>query len=56
VRQQRNVAAHQEFSAQTMSAQKLTGTPTVKLDGKELDTNVAFVPSSLRDAVESAGK
>ncbi|MEU6412404.1 thioredoxin domain-containing protein [Microbispora sp. NPDC046933] len=56
VRQQRNVAAHQQFSQQTMSAQKLTGTPTVKLNGKELDTNVAFVPSSLRDAVESAGK
>ncbi|MEU6425204.1 thioredoxin domain-containing protein [Microbispora sp. NPDC046973] len=56
VRQQRNVAAHQQFSQQTMSAQKLTGTPTIKLDGKDLDTNVAFVPSSLRDAVESAGK
>ncbi|MFI7035788.1 DsbA family protein [Microbispora rosea] len=56
VRQQRNVAAHQQFSSQTMTAQKLQGTPTIKVDGKELDSNVAFVPSSLRDAVESAGK
>ncbi|GGO02317.1 membrane protein [Microbispora rosea subsp. aerata] len=56
VREQRNVAAHQEFSSKTMSTQKLGGTPTLKLNGKELDTNVAFVPSSLREAVESAGK
>ncbi|WP_310741749.1 thioredoxin domain-containing protein [Microbispora sp. H13382] len=56
VREQRNVAAHQQFSEKTMSTQKLTGTPTVKLNGKDLDTNVAFVPNSLRDAVESAGK
>ncbi|MBX6382790.1 MAG: thioredoxin domain-containing protein [Microbispora sp.] len=56
VRQERNVAAHQQFSAQTMSAQKLQGTPTIKLDGKELGNNDAFVPSALRDAVESAAR
>ena len=56
VREQRNAAAHQQLSDKTMSEQKLTGTPTVKLDGKDLETNVAFVPSSLRAAVEAAGK
>ncbi|WP_432932574.1 DsbA family protein [Microbispora sp. CA-135349] len=56
VREQRNVAAHKQFSQQTMAAQKLAGTPTVKLDGKELELTTLFSPSSLRDAVQKAGK
>lgn len=56
VREQRNASAHETFSKQTMTAQKLTGTPTVKINGEELDSNTAFAPSALRDAVVSAAK
>ncbi|MEW9531449.1 DsbA family protein [Microbispora sp. NPDC049125] len=56
VRDQRNSAAHQQNSAQLISSLKLEGTPTVMLDGKPMDTNTAFAPSALRDAVLSAAK
>jgi protein-disulfide isomerase len=56
VRDQKNAAAHQQFSGQAMTSANLSGTPTVMLDGQPLDTNTAFVPSALRDAVVKAAK
>ncbi|GAA1275926.1 membrane protein [Planotetraspora silvatica] len=55
VRDQKNVAAHQQYSAQVIATQKLPGTPTVMLDGQSLGTT-AFVPSALREAVLDAAK
>ncbi|MBO4274808.1 DsbA family protein [Microbispora triticiradicis] len=56
VRKQGNVEAHQAYTQQVMTTQKLSGTPTVKINGKEIDSKVAFVPSDLRDAVVNAAK
>ncbi|ETK36503.1 DsbA family protein [Microbispora sp. ATCC PTA-5024] len=54
VRQQRNVSAHDQYTSTIMSSLKLSGTPTVMLNGQSLDTGTAFVPSALRDAVVKA--
>ncbi|WP_062432199.1 thioredoxin domain-containing protein [Herbidospora daliensis] len=43
-------------SDKVLRAEKITGTPTLKLNGKEMDSNVAFVPNKLRQAVLAAGK
>ncbi|MBP2702282.1 thioredoxin domain-containing protein [Microbispora sp. RL4-1S] len=56
VRGQSKVAAQEQFTSKIMATGKITGTPTVMLDGKPLDTSVVFVPSDLRDAVIKAGK
>lgn len=56
VRSQEKAAEHQEYSNKILSTGKITGTPTVMIDGKPLDGNTAFVPSALRDAVADAAK
>ncbi|GIH68289.1 DsbA family protein [Sphaerimonospora thailandensis] len=56
VREQRNVAAHQEFSNKILGEKKIQGTPTVMVNGKPLDSNTSFVPSALRDAIVNAAK
>ena len=56
VREQKHVAAHQEYTEKTMAARGLSGTPTIMVDGKPLDTNTVFVPSALRDAIVNAAK
>ena len=44
------------YSTKILETQKLTGTPTLKLDGKELSQDVAFKPASLRQAILDAAK
>jgi protein-disulfide isomerase len=55
VRDQKNVAAQQQYSTQAIATHKLPGTPTVMLDGQNLGTT-ALVPSALREAVLDAAK
>ncbi|QYC40751.1 Serine/threonine-protein kinase PknE [Nonomuraea coxensis DSM 45129] len=52
----KNVQAQQSYSQKIMDEQKLTHTPTLKLNGKEVDNAVVFSPSELRDAVTKAAK
>ncbi|MEV6861680.1 thioredoxin domain-containing protein [Streptosporangium subroseum] len=47
---------HIAYSTKILDTQKLTGTPTLKLDGKELSQDVAFKPASLRQAILDAAK
>ncbi|MER6177830.1 thioredoxin domain-containing protein [Streptosporangium sp. NPDC001681] len=56
VTSQEKAPAHIAYSTKVMESQKLTGTPTLKLNGVELDTNVAFKPAELRQAVLDAAK
>lgn len=56
VTSQRNRAAQEQYSTKIISERKLQGTPTLTLDGQVLDSNTAFVPSALRDAVVNAAK
>ncbi|WP_214104405.1 DsbA family protein [Acrocarpospora catenulata] len=53
---QRKAKAQEQFSTTTMRQQKLTGTPTVKLNGKELGNETIFVPAKLRQAVQAAAQ
>ncbi|WP_061300251.1 thioredoxin domain-containing protein [Herbidospora cretacea] len=43
-------------SDKIIRTEKIDGTPTIKLNGKDLDTNIAFVPGKLRQAVLAAAK
>ncbi|MEW9548580.1 DsbA family protein [Nonomuraea sp. NPDC050783] len=52
----KNVQAHQSYSQKILDGQKLTHTPTLKLNGAEVDNAVVFSPSELRDAVTKAAK
>ncbi|MEU4834948.1 thioredoxin domain-containing protein [Streptosporangium sp. NPDC023615] len=56
VTSQEKAAAHAEYSTKIMNGQKLTGTPTLKLDGTEVDIDVAFKPADLRQTVLDAAK
>ncbi|MEV0625721.1 DsbA family protein [Nonomuraea wenchangensis] len=52
----KHVQAQQSYSEKIMDEQKLTHTPTLKLNGTEVDNAVVFSPSELRDAVTKAAK
>ncbi|MGW0802876.1 DsbA family protein [Nonomuraea sp. NPDC002799] len=52
----KNVDAHLAYSKKISDEQKLTHTPTVKLNGTEMDNAVIFSPKDLRDAVTKAAK
>ncbi|MCK2220911.1 DsbA family protein [Actinomadura sp. ATCC 31491] len=52
----KHVQAQQAYSQKIMDAQKLNHTPTLKLNGTEVDNSVVFSPSELRDAVTKAAK
>jgi protein-disulfide isomerase len=56
VTSQEKAPAHIAYSDKVMKTQKLTGTPTLKLNGAEVDTGVAFKPAELRQAVLDAAK
>ncbi|MEU4403196.1 thioredoxin domain-containing protein [Streptosporangium sp. NPDC023963] len=56
VTSQEKASAHLAYSAEVLKSQKLTGTPTLKLNGTEVDTAVAFKPAELRQAVLDAAK
>ncbi|GAA2384882.1 DsbA family protein [Nonomuraea africana] len=56
VTSQKFAQAHAAYSEKTMTAINLTGTPTVKLNGKDMDQNVVFTPSELRKTVLDAAK
>ncbi|WP_067176998.1 DsbA family protein [Microtetraspora niveoalba] len=56
VKDQKQRAAHEQTSAKTMADQKLEGTPTLKLNGRQIDNNTIFVPSALRQEIVNAGK
>jgi protein-disulfide isomerase len=56
VTSQEKAPAHIAYSTKILETQKLKGTPTLKLNGTELDEDVAFKPASLRQAVLDAAK
>jgi protein-disulfide isomerase len=56
VTSQKNAQAQLDYSAKVNKEQKLKGTPTVKLNGTELDNTIVFAPKDLRDAVTKAAK
>ncbi|MFI6510719.1 thioredoxin domain-containing protein [Streptosporangium sp. NPDC050855] len=56
VTSQEKAAAHAAYSTKVMEGQKLSGTPTLKLNGSEVDIEVAFKPAELRQAVLDAAK
>ncbi|MFC5816511.1 thioredoxin domain-containing protein [Nonomuraea sp. NPDC050478] len=48
--------AQLDYSKKIGDEQKIQGTPTVKLNGTELDSSVAFSPQELRETVTEAAK
>ncbi|WP_188194969.1 DsbA family protein [Nonomuraea sp. SYSU D8015] len=56
VTSQKNAQAQLDYSKKISDAQKLTHTPTVKLNGTEIDNAVLFSPSQLRDEITEAAK
>ncbi|TMR89514.1 DsbA family protein [Nonomuraea basaltis] len=52
----KNSEAQLSYSDKVRDEQKLTHTPTVKLDGTEIDNQVIFSPQRLRDEVTEAAK
>lgn len=56
VTSQEKASEHIAYSTKVLDTQKLEGTPTLKLNGTEVDTNVAFKPAELRQAVLDAAK
>ncbi|SDG80398.1 Protein-disulfide isomerase [Sinosporangium album] len=52
VTSQKHLQAHLDYGAKV----KIGATPTLKLDGKEVDNPVAFDPAALRELVTNAGK
>ncbi|MGR6921468.1 DsbA family protein [[Actinomadura] parvosata] len=52
----KNAEAHLAYSKKISSEQKLDHTPTVKLNGTEIDNQVLFSPSQLRDEITGAAK
>jgi protein-disulfide isomerase len=55
VTSQKHAAAQESQSAKVLREANVTGTPLVKLNGKALPNEVAFVPGKLREAVLAAG-
>ncbi|MGN9839393.1 thioredoxin domain-containing protein [Nonomuraea sp. H19] len=53
---EKNAQAQLAYSKKIGDEQKLTQTPTVKLNGTEIDNQVIFSPQELRDAVTEAAK
>ncbi|GAA4226427.1 protein-disulfide isomerase [Streptosporangium album] len=56
VTKQEKAAQHIEYSTKVLESAKLKGTPTLKLNGTEVDNDVAFKPGDLRKAVLDAAK
>ncbi|GIH94986.1 DsbA family protein [Planobispora siamensis] len=56
VRNQQHANAHLTQSDQTLKAAQLQGTPTLKLNGTDVEQETAFNPSALRQAVLDAAK
>ncbi|SEG83412.1 Protein-disulfide isomerase [Nonomuraea solani] len=56
VTSEKHASAHLAYSKKVGDEQKLTHTPTVKLNGTEIDNQVLFSPSQLRDAITEAAK
>ncbi|MFE3447856.1 DsbA family protein [Nonomuraea sp. NPDC059194] len=56
VTSQKHAQAYVAASDKTIAANNLKGTPTVKLNGKDMEQNTVFVPSELRQAVLDAAK
>ncbi|MEU0568073.1 thioredoxin domain-containing protein [Nonomuraea sp. NPDC005983] len=56
VTSQKHAQAQADYSVKVNTEQKLKGTPTVKLNGTELENTVIFAPQELRDAVTKAPK
>jgi protein-disulfide isomerase len=53
---QKNAQAQLDYSAKINKEQKIQGTPTVKLNGTEMENDVVFAPKDLRQAVAGAAK
>lgn len=51
---QKHAATVTAFSDKTIQAQKIEGTPTVKLNGTAIDNQVLFSPEELRKTVDAA--
>ncbi|NUW31156.1 thioredoxin domain-containing protein [Nonomuraea sp. SMC257] len=56
VTSQKHAQAQLSYADKVIKAQKIEGTPTVKLNGVDLEGNVAFTPQQLRDQVTKAAK
>ncbi|MFG1701928.1 DsbA family protein [Nonomuraea sp. M3C6] len=52
----KNSAAQLSYSKKIVDEQKITHTPTVKLNGTEIDNQALFSPRELRDAITEAAK
>ncbi|MER5999323.1 thioredoxin domain-containing protein [Nonomuraea angiospora] len=53
---QKHADAQLSYSKKIIDAQKIDHTPTVKLNGKEIDNPVLFSPQDLREAITKAAK
>ncbi|WP_433442076.1 DsbA family protein [Nonomuraea sp. CA-141351] len=53
---EKNADAQLSFSKKIIEAQKLNHTPTVKLNGTEIDNSALFNPQQLRQAITGAAK
>ncbi|GAA3154257.1 thioredoxin domain-containing protein [Planomonospora alba] len=56
VTSQAKAAEHLAASDKTLEAAGIQGTPTLKINGTEVDNNVAFTPAELRQAILDAAK
>ncbi|SEL27698.1 DsbA family protein [Nonomuraea pusilla] len=56
VKSEKHAQAQLSYSQKIGNEQKLEHTPTVKLNGKEIENNTIFLPQQLRDAVTKAAK
>ncbi|MEV0228870.1 thioredoxin domain-containing protein [Nonomuraea sp. NPDC050786] len=56
VTSEKNAEAQLSFSKKIVDAQKITHTPTVKLNGSEIDNSALFSPQELRQAITEAAK
>ncbi|SDI08594.1 DsbA family protein [Nonomuraea jiangxiensis] len=52
----KNAQAQLSYSQKVLPAQNIQATPTVKLNGKEIDNSQLFSPQQLRDAITEAAK
>ncbi|MFI7124300.1 DsbA family protein [Nonomuraea sp. NPDC050153] len=52
----KNADAQLAYSKKVIDAQKINHTPTVKLNGQEIDNPVLFSPQDLREAITKAAK
>ncbi|GAA0413042.1 membrane protein [Acrocarpospora corrugata] len=56
VTSQKYAQAQANQSAKVLKNDKLTGTPTIRVNGKDLPNQTAYVPAKLREAVLAAGR